>query len=150
MLIIDRCGCVSSKRLTVHSMQTAFFGMQSFGMQSSCLPALKRVAIQFICMIWVAACIAGPLYARFDNRPSDHPQSAVTSVTQSVHDDCEPADCKSAAQVVRWNIKPEFLSRSLVVVQHQHTLCINAHPLGNLRREFSHPSLFAMGISLRL
>jgi len=119
-------------------------------MQSSDLLKLKLAARQFICVLCFFVCIAGPVFACIDNRTGDQLQSAVASVTQAADECYETADCKSASQFVRWNAKPAFLSRSLVIVLQQRGLCLVTHPAGNLCREFSQPSLLAMGIALRL
>lgn len=120
------------------------------GMQSRCLLTIKRAAKALICGLCILVCLATPAFAPTGDRSCDQSQLTQTSVAQSADQGCETADSQSASRLARWNIKPEFLSRSMVVVLHQQGLSSITHPAGNLRREFSQPSLFDLGIALRL
>lgn len=110
----------------------------------------KRAVAQLICLLIFIACITGPVLASHEGRSDDNPLTGASSVAQLADECYEAADAKSAAQSIRWSSKSEFLSRSLVAVLLQRNLCMITHPAGMLRREFSQPSLFALGIALRL
>jgi hypothetical protein len=96
------------------------------------------------------ACLIAPVLACSGDRLPNQSLSTTFSVSQSADNVCEIAIDQPATQIARWNVKTEFLSRSLVAVLHQHGLSVINHPAGSLHREFSRPSLFDMGIALRL
>jgi hypothetical protein len=119
-------------------------------MQSGCLSTIKRAANILACGVCIALCLATPALSFASDHQSDQTQLTVTWVVQSTGQFCETADGKSASQIARWNVKPEYLSRSFLIVLHARGLSVVTHPAGNLHREFSQPSLFEMGIALRL
>jgi hypothetical protein len=119
-------------------------------MQSACLWTIKRAGNILACCLCIVLCLATPAFSFASDQPSDQTQLAVTCVAQSSDQFCETADWKSASQIARLNVKPEYLSRSFLIVLQARGLSVVTHPAGNLHREFSQPSLFEMGIALRL
>jgi len=119
-------------------------------MQSLSLLMMKRAARRVICGLCIIVCIVAAGSTCTDDRSVDQSLSAVSPDFQSTNACCESTVGKSASQHGRWNVRPEFLSRSLVAVLHQRGLSVITCATGNLRRQFSQPSLFDMGIALRL
>lgn len=145
MLIIKAVWCRSLMRPPVRFGQTVFLNMQS-----ACHWIVKRTASILSCCLCIVLCLATPAFSCASDESSDQTQLAVTCVAQSNDQFCETADWKSASQIARLNVKPEYLSRSFLVVLQARGLSVVTHPAGNLHREFSQPSLFEMGIALRL
>ena len=127
------------------------FGQMAFrSMQSRCLLTISRLAKALTCGLCLIVCLANPSFACSSDRSSDQSQLTQIAVSHSADRWCETAECQSTLQNSRWNVKPAFLSRSMVAVLHQRGLSEITHPAGKLHREFSQPSLFDMGIALRL
>lgn len=137
--------CRSFKRSTAHFGQMVFLDMQS-----AFLSTTKRAAKFLACGLCIVLYLATQTFSVTNDHQSDQTRNTVTCVAQSTDQFCETADGKSASQIARWNVKLEYLSRSFLIVLHARGLSVVTHPAGNLHREFSQPSLFDMGIAMRL